>query len=224
MATTTRQYSDIFTYETLAFDGANVSYTSVTLLKDLCGKKAGVSVDEIRLDTRTGKFTVPRSKAPALSNASTRATTAMETAAKTLIEFKGKHTRFPDSTEVEDDEPDTRVCAHEDSEDAVWLGNERFVLPPPVRPDPAPTVVTLKLYENKRKLFKPDSTINKYVIDSVIKATNGILVEESTGPRGCLMLNVRTSMELTKNTLTEFTVCTSRSGRGTRKMYYSRVV
>jgi hypothetical protein len=73
----TNQYSDLFTYETLEFDGANVSYANVTLLKKISTKKAGAKLDEIRLNTRTGKFTVPRSKT-------------------TRIEFQGNHTRFTD--------------------------------------------------------------------------------------------------------------------------------
>ena len=207
----THQYSDLFTYETLAFDGANVSYSNVTLLKDICAKKAGVSVDEIRLNTRTGKFTVPRSKATA------RSTTAIETAARTLVEFKGTHTRFEDSTTVEDAEPDTCVCAPEDStvvEDAE----------PDTGVCEQNAVVTLKIYENKRKLYKPDSAINKYVLASVTKAVSGKLVENSTGSRGELLVTLMTSDEIPEKTLFEFTVCTTRSGRGTRKMYYSRVV
>lgn len=188
-------YSDMFTYESRAFDGANVSYSNATLLKDLCGKKAGVTLDEIRLDTRTGKFTVPRFKV------STRATTAMETAAKTLVEFKGKHTRFTDaedSTTVEDN--------------VSWLGNEGFVLPTVHQ-----AVVTLKIYENKRKLYKPDSTLDKYVLDSVTKAVNGTLIENSTGSRGELLVKLAASDEIPMKTLFEFT-------SGTRKFYYSRVV
>jgi hypothetical protein len=176
------QYSDLFTYETLAFDGANVSYANVTLLKDMSAKKAGAKLDEIRLDTRTGKFTVPRSKAGALS---TRSKTEMETAAKTLVEFQGKHTRF---------------------EDIVMPNNE-------IR-------VTLKIYENKRKLFKFNSANKKDVIKSVLKATNGeiatgVPLDEPTS-RGALLVTLLASSDIPMNTLTEF-------GDDT-KMYYMRVV
>jgi hypothetical protein len=196
---TTNQYSDIFTYETLAFDGANVSYANVTLIKDICAKKAGAKLDEIRLDTRTGKFTVPRPKAPALS---TRSKTEMETAAKTLVEFQGKHTRFPeeDSGVPEDDEQD--------------IGNEGFVMPKTEN-----RMVTLKIYENKRKLFKFDSDNKKDVIKSVLKATNGeiatgVPLDEPTS-RGALLVTLLASSDIPMNTLTEF---------GDTKMYYMRVV
>ena len=178
------QYSDMFTYNTLAFDGANVCYSGVTLLKDMCAKKSGTKLDEIRLDTRTGKFTVPRL---------TRAKTAMETAAKTLVEFKGVHTRFEDKGTVFEKGESSRSGT-----------------------------VTLKLYENKRKLFKPDSTIKAYVLKGILKATNGILVDESIGTRGELLVTIRTSDEIVPKVLTEFTVCTARNR--SRVCYYSRTI
>ena len=191
------QYSDVFTYGTFGgiHDWRSVSYRNVTLLKDICGKKTGATVDEIRLDTTTGKFTVPRS---------TRSNTELESAAKTLVEFKGVHTRFSE----EPAEPVKR--AKKDKSPALDEGESSRT-----------GTVTLKFYENKRKLFRPDSSIKEYVIKGILKALNGKMIEESTGPRGELLVNIRTSIEIEPKTLTEFTVCTARNR--IRTCYYARV-
>lgn len=80
------QYSDLFTYGVFGGiqDWCTVSYKNVTLLKELCGKKAGTVLDEIRLNTCKGTFTVPR----------------VQKKKPVAVEFKGTHTRF------EDDEPE----------------------------------------------------------------------------------------------------------------------
>jgi hypothetical protein len=224
------QYSDLFTYETLAFDGANVSYANVTLLKDMSAKKAGAKLDEIRLDTRTGKFTVPRPKAGALS---TRSKTEMETAAKTLVEFQGKHTRFEE----------------EETDGIVWLGNEGFEMPTrtektddtstevdytiPLPSDPKSwrekmekgessssqkKTYTVKIYENKRKLLRPDSSIKKYFLKSIEVATEGLITSESTGTRGEILVTIETSKTIV-GSVTPFTVWTARNRN--RECYYS---
>ena len=114
-------------------------------------------------------------------------------AANTLVEFKGVHTRFSD------------------------------VEPPLEKGESSKTgVVTLKLYEHKRKLFKYDSSIKKYVISSVAKATDSTFIEEITGPRGELLVNVRPSSDIPMKVLTEFMVNTAR--HRSRMCYYTRVV
>lgn len=186
----TPQYSDLFTYGTFVgiHDWCTVSYKNVTLLKDLCGKKAGTTLGEIRLNMTNGKWTVPRGE-------SARAEET-ETAAKTLVEFKGVHTRFPE------EEEDTSVPV--DKGESSKTG-----------------VVTLKLYEHKRKLFKPDSNIKDYVIKYILSHVNGTLVEETTGPRGELLVTLRPSNEIPKNALLPFTVCTAR--HRSRTCYYKTV-
>lgn len=188
----TNQYSDLFTYGT--FDGIqdwrSVSYQNVVLLKDLCGKKAGATIDKIILDTTTGKFTVPRT---------TRASTAMETAARTLVEFKGVHTRFPD---------DEDSGVPEDSD-------------VPEDDEQVKKTYTLKLYENKRKLFRPDSNIKLYVLKGLTEATLSRVISESTGPRGELLVTIETNVTYTTTDLkmVPFTVCTARNR--SRTCYFS---
>lgn len=187
-------YATLFTYETLAVHGTDVVYSNVTLLSDLCGKKKDATVDEIRLDVRSGLFSFPR------------ASRSKETAAaKTLVEFKGTHTRFSD--EENSDAPD--------DQGVTWLGNDGFVLPS--------SVVTLKLYENKRKLVKPDCSIKQYIINGIMKALDGKPVgsTEATGQRGELLVTISTSEKIPMKTLTEFTVCTARNR--SRTCFYSRV-
>lgn len=79
------QYSDLFTYGVFGGirDWHTVSYKNVKLIKDMCGKKNGDEIDEIILDTCTGKFTIPRT--PAKKSPVTLTPP---------VEFKGKHTRF----------------------------------------------------------------------------------------------------------------------------------
>lgn len=209
------QYSDMFTYGTFVgiHDWCTVSYKNVTLLKDLCGKKAGTTVDEIRLNMTNGKWTVPRA---------TRAPVAEEEtdAAKTLVEFKGVHTRFPEEDEDKSVDLDTIPLP---SEPKVWREDKTKVLD---KGESSKTgVVTLKLYEHKRKLFKPDSSIKEYVIKSILSQVNGTLIEETTGPRGELLVTLRLHplTVLHNNVLLPFTVCTTRSGRGTRTCYYKTV-
>lgn len=218
-AMATPQYSDLFTYCIFVgiHDWCTVSYKNVTLLKDLCGKKAGTTLGEIRLNMTNGKWTVPRGE-----SSKGKPEEETETEAKTLVEFKGKHTRFQDS----------------DDENVIWLGNEGFELPLPSNPKAWRTkledktkvldkgessktgVVTLKLYEHKRKLFKPDSSIKEYVIKYILSHVNGTLVEETTGPRGELLVTLRSpeSEQIPKNVLLPFTVCTARNR--SRTCYY----
>ncbi len=206
------QYSDMFTYGTFVgiYDWCTVSYKNVTLLKDLCGKKAGTILGEIRLNMTNGKFTVPRGE-------SSKGKPEEETiAAKTLVEFKGKHTRFPE------EEEDFESSLPLPSDPKAWREDKTKVLD---KGESSKTgVVTLKLYEHKRKLFKSDSSIKEYVIKSILSHVNGgTLVEETTGPRGELLVTLRPAEEIMPNVLLPFTVCTTRSGRGSRTCYYKTV-
>jgi hypothetical protein len=201
------QYSDLFTYGTFVGiqDWRSVCYSNVVLLKDLCGKKAGATVDKIILDTTTGKFTVPRS---------TRTSTAMETAAKTLVEFKGVHTRFPDS----DDESPPKPSKKKKATTAIEKGETS------TRPNNISVMMGLKIYENKRrKLVRVESVddfISREIHNQLRKEMHAVTSDMSMGSRGELTFTFQTSsMEYIPEmkTLTEFIVigCT---------YYYSRVV
>jgi hypothetical protein len=162
----------------------------------MCGKKAGSKIEEIRLDTTNGKFTVPRRR-------STRVDEIV--AAKTLVEFKGKHTRFPDDDDENLPRPSNSKARRTKLEVSVLEKGESSKT----------GVVTLKLYENKRKLFKPDSEIKQHVLNDL----PGKLVEETVGSRGELLVTIRPSNEIHMNTLTEFFV------HGCSKVcYFSRVI
>jgi hypothetical protein len=210
------QYSDLFTYESLAFSKSDVVYSNVTLLKDMCAKKANVTLDEIRLDTRTGKFTVPRRKSTRVEET---------TAAKTLVEFKGKHTRFPDS----DDEKDILFyCANPkewtkklEDKSAVFEKGESSSRP---RPNSISGMIGLRIYENKRrKLLRVgsvDDLLARKIDEHFRKEMRAVNSDITMGPRGDLTFTFQTSsMECIPEmkTLTEFIVdgCT---------YYYMRLV
>lgn len=190
-AMATPQYSDLFTYEYISVFNIISKYTNVTLLKKFDEFEAGTAFDYAHLNLANGKFEFFVHK----KNIVTRSETA---AAKTLVEFKGKHTRFPDT----DDK--TKVL---DKGTPLDKGESSKT-----------GVVTLKLYEHKRKLFKPDSSIKEYVIKYILSHVNGTLVEETTGPRGELLVTLRPSNEIPKNVLLPFTVCTARNR--SRTCYY----
>lgn len=86
------QYSDLFEYSTL--NKSTLEYLNVTLLKNMCGKKAGTYIDKIVLNPVNGKFTIPRKK----SHKSDTDTAVM--AVKPPVEFKGVHTRFEDNEDT----------------------------------------------------------------------------------------------------------------------------
>lgn len=92
------QYSDLFEYSSFAFlmNNSTLEYSNVTLLKDLCGKKAGTYIDKLVLNPANGNFTVARMR---------RANAVVAEAAKTLVEFKGVHTRFESESETSEKEP-----------------------------------------------------------------------------------------------------------------------
>ena len=85
------KYSDLITYESLfiVMNTCTIEYTDVTLLKDMCGKKAGAYLNKIVLNPKDGSWTIPNS----LSKAA-----PVPTPKKTFIEFKGVHTRFEDES------------------------------------------------------------------------------------------------------------------------------
>ena len=195
-------YSDLFTYESIAFFESYVVYSNVTLLKDLCRKKVGTAHEEIHLNTTNGKFTIPRprSKARALS---TRSKTEIETAAKTLVEFKGKHTRFPD-----DSTESVKTKAFEKGESSSNISG----------------MIGLRIYENKRrKLLHVESVgdlIARKIDNHLRKEMRAVKSDMSMGSRGDLTFTFQTSsMECIPEmkTLTEFIVDGYR-------YYYARLV
>lgn len=83
-------YADMFEYAQMSIitNTCTIEYTDVTLLKDMCKKKAGVKITKIVLNPKTGNFTIPRAKkipAPVPVPAP--------------VEFKGVHTRFDSEPE-----------------------------------------------------------------------------------------------------------------------------
>lgn len=86
-------YSDLFTYEYISVFNVISKYTNVTLLRDFEGHVSGSIFDYVHMNLKNGKFD--------FNTRVTRSETIA--AAKTLVEFKGVHTRFPD----EEDEAHT---------------------------------------------------------------------------------------------------------------------
>lgn len=226
------QYSDLFTYESLMFDGVHVSYTNVTLLKDMCAKKANVTLDEIRLDTCTGKFTVPRRK-------STRVEETI--AAKTLVEFKGKHTRFPDedkdilfysanpkewTKKLEDKcapplDKTKAIVNIELFDKTAFEKGESSSRP---RPNNISGMIGLRIYENKRRkllhVASRDDLLARKIDEHFRKEMRAVNSDINIGPRGDITFTFQTSsMECIPEmkTLTEFIVIGC-------KYYYMRVV
>lgn len=89
MATT---YTDMFEYAQMSIimNTCTIEYTDVTLLKDMCKKKAGAKIAKIVLDPKTGIFTIPRAKK-----------TPVHVPVSEPVEFKGVHTRFESESEPE---------------------------------------------------------------------------------------------------------------------------
>jgi hypothetical protein len=186
----TNQYSDIFMYEYISVFNIISKYTNVTLLKDFDGHVSGSKFDYVHLNLKTGKFE--------FSPVNTRVTRSETMAAKTLVEFKGVHTRFTDdSTESDED-----------------ISNE-------VDTSPEMKTYTLKLYENKRKLLRQDSDIKSYFLNDIQLATKGKVVSQSTGPRGELLVTIETPNTL-MGTMVPFVVSTARNRSIER--YYSVLV
>lgn len=194
---TTQQYSDLFTYgEFIGIrDWCTVSYKNVTLMKDMCGKKVGAKLDEIHLDTRTGKFTVPRR----------HSTRTVETeAAKTLVEFKGKHTRFPDS---DDESAELDSTLPLPSNPKAWRTNLEDKGTPldksvfekgesSSRPNNISGMIGLKIYENKRKLLRVESRddlIARKIDEHLRKEMRTVKSDITIGPRGDLTFTFQTS-------------------------------
>lgn len=86
-------YADMFEYAsfTVVMNDCTIEYSDVTLLKDMCKKKAGTKLPKIVLNPKTGAFTVPRA--------------APVTVKKAPVEFKGVHTRFEDEEHSSLDKP-----------------------------------------------------------------------------------------------------------------------
>jgi hypothetical protein len=161
----------------------------------------------------------PLTPPPALS---TRSKTETETAAKTLVEFKGKHTRFPDS----DDEDILFYCANpkewtkklEDKGAPLDEGETSS------RPNNISGMIGLRIYENKRrKLLRVESVdalLARKIDEHFRKEMRAVKSDITMGPRGDLTFTFQTSsMECIPEmkTLTEFIVIGCR-------YYYMRVV
>jgi hypothetical protein len=183
----------------------------VTLLKDVCGKKTGSKIEEIRLDTTNGKFTVPRRKSIRVEETA---------AAKTLVEFKGKHTRFPDTVETVDEKDILFYCANP----TEWTKKLEDKGETSSRPTNISGMMGLKIYENKRrKLLRVESVddfISREIDNQLRKEMHAVTSEMSMGSRGELTFTFQTSsMECIPEmkTLTEFIV-------NDRTYYYMRLV
>jgi hypothetical protein len=214
-------YSDLFTYDSFEFCGkVAVSYKNVTLLKDVCGKKVGSKIEEIRLDTTNGKFTVPRRKSIRLEETA---------AANTLVEFKGVHTRFPDTDEPVDEE-DVSIPApkaQRKKKATTALSKTAAVLDKgetSSRPNNISGMIGLRIYENKRrKLLRVESVddhIAREIHNQLRKEMRAVTSDMSMGSRGELTFTFQTStMECIPEmkTLTEFIVIGCR-------YYYMRLV
>jgi hypothetical protein len=142
----------------------------------------------------------PLTPPPALS---TRSKTETETAAKTLVEFKGKHTRFPDT----DEDKGAPLDKGESSS----------------RPNNISGMIGLRIYENKRKLLRVksrDDLLARKIDEHFRKEMRAVNSDITMGPRGDLTFTFQTSsMECIPEmkTLTEFIVIGCR-------YYYKRVV
>jgi len=188
------QYSDLFTYQSFEVCGNTVSYVNATLLKELGGKKVGAEIAEIQLNVSTGKITVPRRRS---------ARTDEIAAAKTLVEFKGVHTRFPDTDEPVDDEKDESSSR--------------------THPNNISGMIGLRIYETKRKLLRVasrDDLLARKIDEYLRKEMRAVKSDITVGPRGDITFTFQTSsMECIPEmkTITEFIVIGCR-------YYYMRVV
>jgi len=217
----TIQYSDMFTYDEYTFLMNNYTaiYSNVTLLKDMCGKKADAKLDEIHLDTRTGKFTVPPR----------HSTRAVETAAaKTLVEFKGVHTRFTDDEDLPNplNPKKGRSYRTRATKESSWVTKDKpsDKGESSTQPNNISGMIGLRIYENKRrKLLRVESRddlIAREIDNHLRKEMRAVKSDITMGPRGDLTFTFQTSsMECIPEmkTLTEFIVIGCR-------YYYSRLV
>jgi hypothetical protein len=167
----------------------------------------------------------PLTPPPALS---TRSKTETETAAKTLVEFKGKHTRFPDSDEDEDkgaplDKDILFYCANP-KEWTKKLEDKVAVFEKGESSSNISGMMGLKIYENKRrKLLRVESVgdlIARKIDNHLRKEMHAVKSDMTMGSRGDLTFTFQTSsMDCIPEmkTLTEFIVdgCT---------YYYMRLV
>lgn len=160
------QYSDLFTYQSFEVCGNTVSYVNATLLKELGGKKVGAEIAEIQLNVSTGKITVPRRRS---------ARTDEIAAAKTLVEFKGVHTRFPDTEPVDDEKDESSSRTH---------------------PNNISGMIGLRIYENKRKLLRLASVEHLFarkIYEHFCKEMRAVKSDISAGPRGDITFTFQTS-------------------------------
>lgn len=88
------QYSDIFQYSSFSviMKNCTIEYYNVTLLKDLCDKKAGYKCDKLILNPANGSWTIPKTKGI------TKAPVPKKK--PNMVEFKGVHTRFEDKEDM----------------------------------------------------------------------------------------------------------------------------
>ena len=104
------KYADLFEYASFAVTRKfTIEYTDVKLLNDLCGKKAGVSVNKIVLNPANGTWSIPKTNGTRPAPVPTP---------KKKVEFKGVHIRFEDS---EDKSP---LLDKDESLDLVYIPNK----------------------------------------------------------------------------------------------------
>jgi hypothetical protein len=146
----------------------------------------------------------PRAPPPALS---TRSKTEIETAAKTLVEFKGKHTRFPDTDE---DEKDIRANP---SEWTKKLEDKGAVFEKGESSSNISGMMGLRIYENKRrKLLRVESVgdlLARKIDNHLRKEMRAVKSDMTMGSRGDLTFTFQTSSSAyipAMKMLTEFVV------------------
>ncbi len=104
-------YADMFEYSSFVIvtNTCKIEYSDVTLLKDMCKKKAGTKLPKIVLNPKTGAFTIPRAARVTVKKAAP-------------VEFKGVHTRFEDKDESLDKPKKKRATKKETTVFKVYKG------------------------------------------------------------------------------------------------------
>ena len=172
----------------------------------------------------------PLTPPPALS---TRSKTETETAAKTLVEFKGKHTRFPDTDEDKVATLDKDILFYS-ANPKEWTKKLEDKCAPPLDKTKAfekgesssniSGMIGLRIYENKRRkllrVASRDDLLARKIDEHFRKEMRAVNSDITMGPCGDLTFTFQTSsMECIPEmkTLTEFIVIGCR-------YYYMRLV
>jgi hypothetical protein len=137
----------------------------------------------------------PLTPPPALS---TRSKTETETAAKTLVEFKGKHTRFPDTDEDKGAPLDKDIlfyCANP-TEWKKKLEDKGAPLDKGESSSNISGMIGLRIYETKRKLLRVksrDDLLARKIDEHFRKEMRAVKSDISVGPRGDITFTFQTS-------------------------------